>query len=109
MQTSISQIVGLTHDPLLERERGFPLQTPVAEPWVPLVCLLTQGLLQGESHGTGCTLHDCRNKPDGQYEVAANVEDVAAFVTDLPIRKVPGIGKVRAWQVVERQVHGNVS
>lgn len=33
-------------------------------------------------------------KPDGQYVVPADREAILAFVETLPIRKVPGIGKV---------------
>lgn len=32
-------------------------------------------------------------KPNGQFEVACTREAVMAFVQDLPIRKIPGIGK----------------
>jgi nucleotidyltransferase/DNA polymerase involved in DNA repair len=35
-----------------------------------------------------------RNKPDGQYVLAATLDAVNHFVSELPIRKVPGIGKV---------------
>ncbi|KAK9862384.1 hypothetical protein WJX84_004497 [Apatococcus fuscideae] len=34
------------------------------------------------------------NKPDGQYVVAADLPGIKRFVAALPIRKVPGIGKV---------------
>ncbi|KAM6290058.1 DNA polymerase kappa [Aegotheles albertisi] len=36
---------------------------------------------------------DC-NKPNGQYKIAPNRQAVLDFMKDLPIRKVPGIGKV---------------
>ncbi|KAF1550729.1 DNA polymerase kappa, partial [Eudyptula albosignata] len=35
-----------------------------------------------------------RNKPNGQYRIAPEREAVLDFLKDLPIRKVPGIGKV---------------
>ncbi|XP_062455821.1 DNA polymerase kappa isoform X2 [Rhea pennata] len=35
-----------------------------------------------------------QNKPNGQYRIAPDRQAVLDFVKDLPIRKVPGIGKV---------------
>ncbi len=35
-----------------------------------------------------------RNKPDGQFVLPGQLEAVTRFMQDLPIRKVPGIGKV---------------
>jgi DNA polymerase kappa len=35
-------------------------------------------------------------KPNGQFEVARTRDAIMAFVADLPIRKIPGIGKVLA-------------
>ncbi len=35
-----------------------------------------------------------RNKPDGQFVLPATLDAVNHFVSELPIRKVPGIGKV---------------
>ncbi|NXP10296.1 POLK polymerase, partial [Thinocorus orbignyianus] len=35
-----------------------------------------------------------RNKPNGQYRIAPERQAVIDFLKDLPIRKVPGIGKV---------------
>ncbi|XP_054041074.1 DNA polymerase kappa isoform X2 [Rissa tridactyla] len=35
-----------------------------------------------------------RNKPNGQYRIAPERQAVLDFLKDLPIRKVPGIGKV---------------
>ncbi|XP_020854092.1 DNA polymerase kappa isoform X2 [Phascolarctos cinereus] len=35
-----------------------------------------------------------KNKPNGQYQIPPNREAVMDFIKDLPIRKVPGIGKV---------------
>ena len=35
-----------------------------------------------------------RNKPDGQFVLPAMLDAVNHFVLELPIRKVPGIGKV---------------
>ncbi|NXG87869.1 POLK polymerase, partial [Stercorarius parasiticus] len=35
-----------------------------------------------------------RNKPNGQYRIAPEKQAVLDFLKDLPIRKVPGIGKV---------------
>ncbi|NXE27903.1 POLK polymerase, partial [Ardeotis kori] len=35
-----------------------------------------------------------RNKPNGQYRIASERQAVLDFLKDLPIRKVPGIGKV---------------
>ena len=35
-----------------------------------------------------------RNKPDGQFVLPGQIEAVNRFMRDLPIRKVPGIGKV---------------
>ncbi|XP_072462469.1 DNA polymerase kappa isoform X4 [Notamacropus eugenii] len=35
-----------------------------------------------------------KNKPDGQYQIPPNRQAVMDFIKDLPIRKVPGIGKV---------------
>ncbi|NXY16079.1 POLK polymerase, partial [Atrichornis clamosus] len=35
-----------------------------------------------------------RNKPNGQYRIAPERQAVLDFLRDLPIRKVPGIGKV---------------
>ncbi|XP_075266967.1 DNA polymerase kappa isoform X1 [Opisthocomus hoazin] len=35
-----------------------------------------------------------RNKPNGQYRIAPERQAVLGFLKDLPIRKVPGIGKV---------------
>ncbi|KAG1657976.1 hypothetical protein FOA52_008036 [Chlamydomonas sp. UWO 241] len=34
------------------------------------------------------------HKPDGQYVLGSTREDVTAFVATLPVRKVPGIGRV---------------
>jgi DNA polymerase kappa len=34
------------------------------------------------------------NKPDGQCVIAPNVADVASFLHAMPVRKVPGIGRV---------------
>lgn len=34
-------------------------------------------------------------KPDGQYAIPADHGAISRFVEPLPIRKVPGIGKVR--------------
>eukprot|EP00884_Botryococcus_braunii_P018752 jgi/Botrbrau1/5560/Bobra.0023s0043.1 len=34
------------------------------------------------------------NKPDGQYVLLPALSDITAFMASLPIRKVPGIGKV---------------
>ncbi|XP_036382733.1 DNA polymerase kappa [Megalops cyprinoides] len=35
-----------------------------------------------------------KNKPNGQYRIPAERQTVLDFIQDLPIRKVPGIGKV---------------
>ncbi|KAM9098049.1 DNA polymerase kappa isoform 2-T2 [Sarcophilus harrisii] len=35
-----------------------------------------------------------KNKPNGQYQISPNRQAVMDFIKDLPIRKVPGIGKV---------------
>ena len=35
-----------------------------------------------------------QNKPNGQYEMEFTREAVLNFVKDLPVRKVPGIGRV---------------
>lgn len=35
-----------------------------------------------------------QNKPDGQYQMTFDRESIIAFMHDLPIRKVPGIGRV---------------
>ncbi len=35
-----------------------------------------------------------RNKPDGQFVLPATLDAVSHFISELPIRKVPGIGKV---------------
>lgn len=35
------------------------------------------------------------NKPNGQFLLGRSRQEVAAFVATLPVRKVPGIGKVR--------------
>ncbi|XP_028661523.2 DNA polymerase kappa isoform X1 [Erpetoichthys calabaricus] len=35
-----------------------------------------------------------KNKPNGQYKIPNNQQAVMDFIKDLPIRKVPGIGKV---------------
>ncbi|XP_027719155.1 DNA polymerase kappa [Vombatus ursinus] len=35
-----------------------------------------------------------KNKPNGQYQIPSNRQAVMDFIKDLPIRKVPGIGKV---------------
>ena len=34
------------------------------------------------------------NKPNGQYEVGADRDKILEFVSSLPTRKIPGIGKV---------------
>lgn len=34
------------------------------------------------------------NKPNGQYVLPSQREAVQHFVTTLPIRKIPGVGKV---------------
>ncbi|KAL2092389.1 hypothetical protein ACEWY4_012187 [Coilia grayii] len=35
-----------------------------------------------------------KNKPNGQYRIPADSQAVMDFIQDLPVRKVPGIGKV---------------
>ncbi|XP_045156541.2 DNA polymerase kappa-like [Mercenaria mercenaria] len=35
-----------------------------------------------------------KNKPNGQFKIQANREDVMCFIKDLPTRKISGIGKV---------------
>ncbi|XP_030049126.1 DNA polymerase kappa [Microcaecilia unicolor] len=35
-----------------------------------------------------------KNKPNGQFRIPPNRQDVMDFIKDLPIRKVPGIGRV---------------
>ncbi|XP_067425191.1 DNA polymerase kappa isoform X1 [Emydura macquarii macquarii] len=35
-----------------------------------------------------------QNKPNGQYRISSDRQSVMDFIKDLPIRKVPGIGKV---------------
>ena len=35
------------------------------------------------------------NKPNGQFELPADPADITRFTDTLPIRKIPGIGKVR--------------
>ncbi|XP_074062944.1 DNA polymerase kappa isoform X2 [Macrotis lagotis] len=35
-----------------------------------------------------------KNKPNGQYQIPPNRQAVMDFIKDLPIRKIPGIGKV---------------
>ncbi|XP_029430997.1 DNA polymerase kappa isoform X2 [Rhinatrema bivittatum] len=35
-----------------------------------------------------------KNKPNGQFRISHDRQDVMDFIKDLPIRKVPGIGKV---------------
>ncbi|KAM9252783.1 DNA polymerase kappa [Dugong dugon] len=35
-----------------------------------------------------------KNKPNGQYQILPNRQAVMDFIKDLPIRKIPGIGKV---------------
>ena len=37
------------------------------------------------------------NKPDGQYVLPGETDAVASFMARLPIRKVPGIGKVEPF------------
>jgi DNA polymerase kappa len=34
------------------------------------------------------------NKPNGQYQVASSRQAVVDFMDKLPVRKVPGVGKV---------------
>jgi DNA polymerase kappa len=34
------------------------------------------------------------NKPDGATYLGFNQEEVEAFMSELPIRKIPGIGKI---------------
>ena len=34
------------------------------------------------------------NKPNGQYRLAADRTAITSFLRDLPIRKIPGIGRV---------------
>ena len=34
------------------------------------------------------------NKPNGQCEIGADPMEIRRFIEDLPIRKVPGVGKV---------------
>ncbi|XP_067948294.1 DNA polymerase kappa-like [Watersipora subatra] len=41
-----------------------------------------------------------RNKPNGQFLLPFDVEHVQEFVKDLPIRKIPGIGKVSEKQLL---------
>lgn len=33
-------------------------------------------------------------KPDGVFELGGSLEEIRAFVSTLPVRKVPGVGKV---------------
>lgn len=35
-----------------------------------------------------------KNKPNGIYLVENNTEKVVDFISDLPVRKIPGIGNV---------------
>lgn len=35
-----------------------------------------------------------KNKPDGQFELVGDAKVVKAFMRDLPIRRVPGVGRV---------------
>lgn len=44
--------------------------------------------------GRGAQVCADRNKPDGQFVLPGQLEAVNRFMRDLPIRKVPGIGKV---------------
>lgn len=41
-----------------------------------------------------------RNKPNGQYTVACCRNSVLEFMSDLPVRKIPGVGKV-----AEKELH----
>ena len=34
------------------------------------------------------------NKPNGQYEMAFDRADITRFMRDLPVRKIPGFGRV---------------
>ena len=34
------------------------------------------------------------NKPNGQFSLTRNREEILKFVQNMPVRKVPGIGKV---------------
>ena len=34
------------------------------------------------------------NKPDGQHQVAPDRSEVVSFIQALPVRKIPGVGKV---------------
>ncbi len=36
------------------------------------------------------------NKPDGQFRLQADREAIIAFLKDLPVRKISGVGKVPA-------------
>ena len=44
------------------------------------------------------------NKPDGQYVLAGDADAVAGFISQLPIRKVPGIGKARPADISHPQI-----
>lgn len=53
------------------------------------------------SVGIACTrkmakIASDKNKPNGQCEVPANIEQILGFMRSLPIRKVPGVGHVTA-------------
>lgn len=39
------------------------------------------------------------NKPDGQYILSSDIGEITRFMESLPIRKVPGIGKVSHGRV----------
>ena len=41
------------------------------------------------------------NKPNGQFRVANNADEVEQFVQKLPVRKMHGIGKVSAFILKE--------
>ena len=40
------------------------------------------------------TFHVLQNKPNGQFHLPFNAKLIVEFVRDLPIRKIPGVGRV---------------
>lgn len=40
------------------------------------------------------TRFDSQNKPNGQFQIPSTREAVMDFMRNLPVRKVPGIGRV---------------
>ncbi|TIA88457.1 hypothetical protein E3P99_02573 [Wallemia hederae] len=75
----------------VQEETGLTVSTGIApNKTLAKICSDKVGILSEQM----CLLTTYQNKPNGEYTMEFSKEAVLAFMKDLPVRKVPGVGRI---------------